>query len=76
MILKEALDNKVIQEIYNNDRLKRYSIFFVGVLIQALAFNVFILPSNMSFGVSGIAIVLNHLFHISPSYVIFIVLAV
>ena len=72
MILKEALDNKIIQEIYNNDRLKRYSIFFVGVLIQAIAFNVFILPSNMSFGVSGIAIVLNHLFHISPSYVIFI----
>ncbi len=73
MVLKEAFDsNNIVKEIYNNDKLKRYSLFFIGVLIQALAFNIFILPSNMSFGVSGIAIVLNYLFKISPAYVILI----
>ncbi len=73
MLFKNAFDdNKVVREIYNNDRLKRYSIFFIGVLIQAVAFNVFILPSNMAFGVSGIAVVLQELFGINPAYIIFL----
>ncbi len=73
MLLKNTFDdNKVIQEIYNNDKLKRYSIFFIGVVIQALAFNVFILQSNMAFGVSGIGVVLNSLFGIAPSYTILV----
>ncbi len=65
-------DNKIVKEIYSSDRLKRYSIFFVGVLLQAIAFNVFILPSDMSFGVSGISVVLKRLFGINPSYIILI----
>ncbi len=63
-------DKKIVQEVYNNDRLKRYSLFFFGVLIQAIAFNVFILPSNMAFGISGISVVLKQLFGINPSFVI------
>ncbi len=63
-------DKKIVQEVYNNDRLKRYSLFFLGVLIQAIAFNVFILPSDMAFGISGVSVVLKQLFGINPSFVI------
>jgi hypothetical protein len=34
-------DNKIVQEIYNSDRLKRYTIFILGVILQALAFSYF-----------------------------------
>ena len=70
MFKKVFDDNNVVKEIYSNDRFKRYSIFFIGVLIQAIAFNVFILPSNMSFGVSGVAVVLKQLLGLNPSFVI------
>lgn len=71
MMLKKTFDdNTIVKEIYSSDRLKRYSLFFIGVLIQAIAFNVFILPSNMSFGVSGIAVVLKSLIGLNPSFVI------
>lgn len=71
MLFKNAFDdNKIISQIYNNDRLKRYTLFVIGVVLQAVAFNVFILQSNMAFGVSGIAVVLNALFKIPPAYII------
>ncbi len=70
MFRKTFDDNKIVKEVYSNDRLKRYSLFFLGVLIQAIAFNVFILPSDMSFGVSGIAVVLKQLIGLDPAFVI------
>ena len=71
MFFKSAFDdNKIIQQIYHNDRLKRYTLFIIGVVLQAVAFNVFILQSNMAFGVSGIAVVLNAIFGITPAYII------
>ena len=71
MLLKNTFDDKkIVKEVYSNDRLKRYTLFFLGVLIQAIAFNVFILPSHMSFGVSGIAVVLKQLIGVNPSFVI------
>lgn len=71
MFFKSAFDdNKIIQQIYHNDRLKRYTLFIIGVILQAVAFNVFILQSNMAFGVSGIAVVLNAIFGITPAYII------
>ena len=73
MFFKKAFDdNKIVQEIYHSDRLKRYTLFAVGVILQALAFNIFILPSNMVFGVSGIGVVLKQLLGINPSFVILI----
>ena len=65
-------DNKIVQEIYNSDRLKRYTIFILGVILQALAFNIFILPSDMVFGVSGISVILNAIFSINPAYIILV----
>ncbi|MCI9110832.1 MAG: YitT family protein [Bacilli bacterium] len=70
MFKKTFDDNKIVKEVYSNDRFKRYSIFFIGVLIQAIAFNIFILPSHMSFGVSGVAVVLKQLCGLNPSFVI------
>ncbi len=73
MYFKSAFDdNKIIQQIYHNDRVKRYTLFIIGVLLQAVAFNVFILQSNMAFGVSGIAVVLNEIFGITPAYIILV----
>ena len=73
MFFKSAFDdNKIIQQIYHNDRVKRYTLFIIGVLLQAVAFNVFILQSNMAFGVSGIAVVLNEIFGITPAYIILV----
>ncbi len=71
MILKKAFNSeKIISDIYKGNRLKRYSIFVFGVLLQALAFNIFILPSDMVFGTSGIAIVLNYIYKIPPALLI------
>ncbi|MCI9050082.1 MAG: YitT family protein [Coprobacillus sp.] len=72
MLLKETFDDNIMKQIYNSDRLKRYSLFIIGVLIQASAFNIFILPSNMSFGVSGISVVLKQLLGLNPAYIILI----
>lgn len=63
-------DGNIVREIYSSGRIKRYTLFFIGVVIQALAFTLFIFPSNMVFGVSGIAVILNKIFNINPSYMI------
>lgn len=71
MIFKKAFNSeKIVSDIYKGNRLKRYSIFISGVLLQALAFNIFILPSDMVFGTSGIAIVLNYIYQIPPALLI------
>lgn len=71
MFLKKMLDDgNIVREIYSSGRIKRYTLFFIGVVIQALAFTLFIFPSNMVFGVSGIAVILNKIFNINPSYMI------
>lgn len=72
MLLKGNFDDNIIKQVYHNDRIKRYSLFVIGVLIQAAAFNIFILPSNMSFGVSGISVVLKQLLGLNPAYIILI----
>lgn len=74
MFLKQVFDDStIVKEIYHSGRLKRYSSFVLGVVLQALAFNLFILPSDMVFGVSGIAVITNAVLGISPSYMIFII---
>ena len=67
---KEKVD--VIKEIYSKDVLKRMILFLFGLLIVAVAFNIFILPNNIVYGVSGVAIILNHLFDLDVSLVILI----
>lgn len=68
--LKKFDDKKIKEAVYNNDKLKRYGLFIFGIILQALAFNIFILPCNLIFGVSGISIILYNLFNIPPSLII------
>ena len=71
--LREKRVNKIVEEIYKKNKLKRYAMLLVGCLIVAFAFNLFFLRYNIvCFGVSGISIVLSK-FGVNPS--IFIMLA-
>ena len=67
---KEKKD--IIKEIYSKDLLKRYASFLLGVLIVALAFNIFILPNDIVYGVSGLAVICKKVWGIDPSLVILI----
>ena len=66
-------DNKIVSDIYNSKRLKRYVWFITGVILQALAFNIFILPSNMVFGVSGIGVAIKAIIGINPAFIILLI---
>lgn len=77
MFLKKVFDDSnVVKEIYSSGKVKRYTLFVIGVVMQALAFSLFIFPSNMVFGVSGIAVILNKLFSINPSHMLLLFNAV
>ncbi len=74
MLLKRVLDdNNLVKEIYKSGRLSRYILFIIGVIMQAVAFTVFILPSNMVFGVSGISVMLKAVLGINPAYMILLI---
>lgn len=70
MLLKKR--NDIIDMIYKHDRVKRYITFVLGVLIMAIAFNIFLLPSQVVYGISGVGVILNKLFGYDPSIVILI----
>ena len=56
----------------NKFSLKK-SIWFVGgILLMAIAFNIFLLPHNIVCGVSGLGVLANELFGLAPSLVIFV----
>lgn len=70
---RENRINKIMDEIYKKNILKRYMMLLLGTLIVAFAFNLFFLRYNIvCFGVSGISIVLSE-FGVNPS--MFIMLA-
>lgn len=62
----------IIKEVYAKDKLERYAKFILGVFIVAISFNLFILPSDIVYGVSGIGVILNKMYGINPSTTIFI----
>ena len=63
---------KIIDEVYQKDTIKRYIMLLVGCLIAAVSFNLFFLRYNIvCFGVSGISIVLKE-FGVDPSSFILI----
>lgn len=68
---KQKFDNnKILKEIYESKKVKRTSMFILGVLLSAVSFNLFIKPSHLIFGVSGISIMTEKIFGIDPSVVI------
>lgn len=69
---REKRINKIMEEIYNKNKVKRYLMLLTGCLIVAFAFNLFFLRYNIvCFGVSGISIVLSK-FGINPSVFIMV----
>lgn len=69
---KEVDLNNIIDKIYSKDKVMRSMEFLLGVLIVAIAYNVFILPSNVVYGVGGIGVMLKKLFNITPSITILV----
>lgn len=69
---KEQDLSNIIDKIYDHDRLIRSFEFLLGVFIVALSYNVFLLPSNIVYGVGGIGVILKKIFGITPSLTIFV----
>ena len=65
------MDN-VLREIYKKDRLVRYAYFLLGLLFISFAFNVFLLPNDIVYGVGGLGIIFYRLYGIDPSIVIMV----
>lgn len=69
---KSIIDENIIKKIYQKDKLIRYFYLFFGVFLTSLAFNLFILPTKIVYGLSGVGVIFNSLFNVDPSIVIFI----
>lgn len=67
---KKIDDNTIIKSIYKKGRLVRYCEFLLGIIIVAIAFNIFVLPNNIVYGVSGIGVMLNKKMGLNPSLII------
>ncbi len=70
MFRKKTSYKNIMQDVYSNDKLVRYAQFLFGIFLVSASFNLFILPSDIVYGVSGIGVILNKLYGISPSVVI------
>ena len=67
---KEAQEINIIQSIYKKDRLVRYAQFVAGVLCVAIAFNLFIVPTKIVYGMNGIGVICNSIWGVDSSIVI------
>lgn len=72
MLFKEKIEENIIKKIYKKDRLKRYSTFLVGLFLVSVSFNLFLLPQNLIYGVSGFGVILNKIYQLDPSVVILV----
>lgn len=58
--------------INKKNDLIRYAYFTIGVLIVAIGYNAFVLPTNIVYGVGGIGVILKKTYNIDPSITILI----
>ena len=65
-------ESLIVNTIYKKDRLIRYAQFLLGIFFVAAAYNVFILPTSIVYGVGGLGVILKKLFGYDPSLVILI----
>ena len=57
-----------------NKEVRRYLTMLLSLLLSAILFNLLILKANIVCGgVNGIAIIINHIYKIKPSIIIFII---
>lgn len=71
-LFKKKNTENILKTIYNKDKLKRYAQFIIGLTMLSLAFNIFILPNNIVYGMSGIGVIFKKVFGTDPSLVILI----
>lgn len=69
---KKENDDNIIKKIYKKGRITRYAMFISGVFLVAVAFNLFILPNDIVYGVGGIGVMLFRTYNIDPSFTILI----
>lgn len=67
------IDNAaLLKEIHESKKVRRTFMFIIGILLLSASFNLFIKPSHLIFGVSGLSIIAEKLFAIDSSLVILI----
>lgn len=67
---------EILASIKKQKRLQKLGLALISLTMSALIYNLFLLPLNIvSGGVSGVATITNHLYHIDPSLMIFILSA-
>lgn len=70
---KKTIDDvSILKKVYKKGRVLRYLQFILGVLLVACAFNIFVLPNDIVYGVSGLGVIFYRTWGISPSVVIMI----
>lgn len=71
MIIEKG--ESILKQIYQKGRIKRYIELIIGSFLAALAFNLFCSPNNLvPGGVSGLSIIIHHIFNIDTSLFILI----
>ena len=65
--------NNILTKIEKKYKVRRYIELVIGILLVALAYNIFLLPNNIVFGgVSGLAIIVKKIITLNPSTFIMI----
>lgn len=72
MLFQKKHNENVLKKVYKRERLKRYTHFIIGVIITAISYNVFMLPSSVVYGVGGLGVIFKKTFGWNPSYVILV----
>ncbi len=68
--VQKEKSKQIAIEVNKANKLQRYLIFIFGVLISAIAFNLFLKPNHLISGVSGLSIITEKLLKIDPSLLI------
>lgn len=65
---KKDKTSHILDKIEEKYKVRRYFQLIIGILLIAIAFNLFLLPNNLVFGgVSGLSIIVKDLIPINPS---------
>ena len=64
---------KIVHNNNHENKIKKYSLFFVGCFLTAISYNIFISPNHLvPGGVGGIAVIVNSITDISNSTIILV----
>ncbi len=66
------MSNDVINRVYRKNWIKRYLEFVIGLIVLAVAYNIFAIRCNLVYGAGGIGILVNKLTGLDPSLIILI----